>query len=94
MKDIILLIGLWNVITFAMMGIDKYKAVRDKRRISEQTLLTAAFLFGSIGSILGALVFHHKTRKIKFQILFPISLFINILMFVGILKLMGYIVLA
>ena len=32
--EYILLLALWNLITFSMMGIDKHKAVKGKRRIS------------------------------------------------------------
>lgn len=67
----------WNAVTFLLMGIDKYKAIHEKRRISEQTLLTTAFVMGGAGSVLGALIFHHKTRKWKFRILLPIALIFN-----------------
>ena len=78
MKLLILLMVIWNLITFAMMGIDKYKAKADKRRISEKTLLMSSFIMGAAGIASGALVFHHKTRKLKFQILIPLSVIANI----------------
>lgn len=67
------LIAIWNMITFAMMGIDKNKAIKGKRRISEKTLICSAFLLGGLGSWLGMMIFRHKTRHIKFQILLPIA---------------------
>ena len=72
----VLMIG-WNIITFLMMGLDKMKAKADRRRISEKTLLTSAFVMGGIGIAAGALVFHHKTRKILFKIGIPLALIVN-----------------
>ena len=52
-----------NVLSFALMGIDKGRAKREgKRRIPERTLFLAAALGGSIGSIAGMRAFRHKTR--------------------------------
>ena len=84
MKYIIITLIIWNIITFAMMGIDKLKAIRGKKRISEATLIGTAFLLGGIGSLLGMVIFHHKTRKAKFLIMIPLSVVINIVAFVGI----------
>lgn len=36
---------LWNVITFLMMGIDKRRSIKNKRRISEKTLILSSFLW-------------------------------------------------
>lgn len=55
-----------NLIAFLSMGIDKYKAIHHKWRISERALFLSAFLFGSIGSMLGMYLFHHKTKHPKF----------------------------
>lgn len=77
MKLLILLMVLWNLITFAMMGVDKAKAKKNKQRISEKTLILSSFIMGALGIAAGALVFHHKTRKIKFQILIPMSIIVN-----------------
>ena len=78
MKLFILLMALWNLITFAMMGIDKAKAKRNKQRISERTLILSSFIMGAVGIAAGALIFHHKTRKDKFWILIPMSIIVNI----------------
>lgn len=77
MKLFIYAMCLWNIITFAMMGIDKHKAKTDKKRISEKTLLMSAFIMGSIGICAGAAAFHHKTQKFKFKILLPVSVIVN-----------------
>lgn len=50
-----------NLLCFLVFGLDKALAAGKKRRIPEATLLTLAFLGGSIGAMLGMIVFHHKT---------------------------------
>ena len=77
MKLLFLLMLTWNVITFIIMGIDKFKAKHDKMRISEKNLLLCSLLMGAVGIGLGMMAFRHKTRKIKFQVLVPITLIIN-----------------
>jgi uncharacterized membrane protein YsdA (DUF1294 family) len=78
MKESVYILVAWNIVTFILMAIDKYKAVHGKWRISEAALLTAAFAMGGFGSLLGSLFFHHKTRKWKFRILLPVALLFNI----------------
>ena len=53
-------------------GIDKSKAKRGKRRISEAALLTASFLMGGVGGLLGMLICRHKTKHWYFCLLVPI----------------------
>ena len=60
-----------NVLLFALMGIDKYKAKRGLWRIPEKTLFLTAALGGSIGGILGMRLFRHKTRHNSFKFGFP-----------------------
>lgn len=74
-----------NSFGFLSMGIDKYKAVHHKYRISEFALLLNIVLGGMIGSLLGMLLFHHKTRKRKFlfTILLSFSLHITLCIFVN-----------
>ena len=71
-------LGVINIFGFLMMGIDKLKAVKRGFRISEATLFLIAILGGSAGSILGMLLFRHKTRKRRFSIGFPVILLIQI----------------
>ncbi len=77
MKLLIAVMCVWNLISFFMMGIDKYKAKKDKNRISEKTLILSALLMGGVGITAGAVVFHHKTQKLKFRILLPLSIIFN-----------------
>ncbi len=62
-----------NVVTFFLYGLDKFKASRGAWRISERTLLTAAFVGGCAGALLGMQLFRHKTRHRTFQILVPLA---------------------
>lgn len=63
-----------NLITFAVFGFDKAKAVRGKYRIKEATLLTFALLGGALGGIFGMYAFHHKTKKSLFKFGVPLIL--------------------
>ena len=83
MKLLFCFVLVWNLITFMMMGIDKKKAIADKRRISEKTLLTSSFAMGGVGIAAAGLFFHHKTRKIKFIILVPLSIAVNMAVIYG-----------
>ena len=70
----ILLIGyaVMSVIGFALMGIDKSRAIHHKWRIKEATLFLIAFLGGGIGSTLGMFFFRHKTKHWYFRLFFPL----------------------
>ena len=63
-----------NIITFIIYGIDKYKSIKHKYRISENTLIILAILGGTIGAFFGMIIFHHKTKKKKVIITIPIIL--------------------
>lgn len=82
-----LIVFIWNIITFVIMGVDKHKALHGKWRIKERTLFCVAFLLGGIGVLCGMYVFHHKTKHISFKILVPISVLINMLSFYYVYKL-------
>lgn len=71
-----------NILSFSLMGIDKYKAITNKWRISEYTLFGISLLGGSLGTLFGMIAFHHKTKKNSFRILIPIFLIINILLII------------
>lgn len=73
-----------NIIEFILMGLDKLFAIKNKNRIPEITLLFLSFLGGSLGSILGMILFRHKTKKWKFKILFTLFLVIHIILIINI----------
>jgi uncharacterized membrane protein YsdA (DUF1294 family) len=63
---------------FALMGVDKQRARNKAWRIPERNLLLVAFLGGGIGSLAGMLLFHHKTKHVKFILLVPLAIIINL----------------
>ena len=72
-------LALINILGFATMGIDKSRAARRHWRIPESTLFIIALIGGSIGSILGMKVFHHKTRHWYFVFGMPAILILQII---------------
>ncbi len=66
-----------NTISFIIMGLDKYFAIKEKRRISENSLLFLSIIGGVFGTTLGMIIFRHKIRKPKFLILIPILLILT-----------------
>jgi Predicted membrane protein len=58
-----------NVISFSMFVSDKKRAVKGSRRTSERTLLIVA-LFGPFGAAIGMNLSRHKTRKLKFKLVY------------------------
>ena len=68
----------WNLIAFALMGIDKWKAAHDRWRVPEKTLFLPALLGGSVGAILGMSMFRHKTRHWTFRLGMPAILVLQI----------------
>lgn len=69
-----------NLIGFAAMGIDKRKAVKQLWRIPEINLFLYALLGGSLGSIIGMHLFHHKTRHWYFLYGMPFILIVQIIL--------------
>ena len=61
-----------NIVSFFLYGIDKYKAKKNKWRISEATLLMIAVIGGSIGAWSGMRLWHHKTMHKKFKYGIPV----------------------
>ena len=67
-----------NIVSFFLYGIDKYKAKKNKWRISEATLLMIAVIGGSIGAWVGMRIWHHKTMHKKFKYGIPIIIILQI----------------
>lgn len=74
-----------NLVTFFIYGIDKLKAKRGKWRIPESMLLTLAVVGGSIGALLGMLVFRHKTKHKKSIIGVPLILAAQVALLIAIM---------
>lgn len=77
-KVFVVYLILINLVSFGMFGIDKQKAIKDKRRIPEKTLLLTALLGGSVGAFAGMQVFHHKTKHWQFLIGVPACIVLHI----------------
>ena len=67
-----------NVILYAMMGIDKFNAKMQRRRIPERVLFTFAVIGGGLGGTLGMFSFRHKTKHWYFRLFFPLLMLIQI----------------
>lgn len=61
-------LGALNLITFLVFGFDKLIAGGQARRVPEKVLWCLSVLGGSVGGLLGMYIFHHKTRKLSFQL--------------------------
>lgn len=55
-----------NVLEFSIAGYDKSLAIKQKRRIPENTLFILAFIGGTIGLLSAMFLFTHKTSKFSF----------------------------
>ena len=78
-----------NVAGFAVMGIDKQRAIRDEWRIPERTLFAYSLLGGSFGTWSGMYFWGHKTRKLPFIIGMPIILWIHATLFLCFFLMVG-----
>ena len=67
-----------NIVSLFLYGIDKYKAKKNKWRISEATLLMMAVIGGSIGAWVGMRLWHHKTMHKKFKYGIPIIIILQV----------------
>ena len=71
-----------NILCLIIFGYDKKQAIKKRSRIPEASLLLLSFIGGGIGSFIGMIIFHHKTKKIKFIILIPVSVVITFLLII------------
>ena len=69
---LLIIYAVMSVIGFALMGIDKSRAINHKWRIKEATLFLIALFGGGIGSTLGMFFFRHKTKHWYFRLFFPL----------------------
>jgi len=76
---LIIFLLLTTILTFCLYAVDKRKAVKNKRRISEKTLIFFTLAFGGIGAFFGMLLLRHKTKKLKFKVTVTLGLIIAII---------------
>lgn len=60
-----------NIISAVFTAADKYKAKRGRFRISEDLLLTLAFIGGAAAEYITMKIIRHKTKHKKFMIGLP-----------------------
>lgn len=68
-----------NIVGFASMGLDKWKAIHRAWRIPEATLFLICIIGGSLGSTVGMFTFRHKTKHWYFRFGFPVIMAIHII---------------
>lgn len=86
MKYLYIWLIIINIITFAVFGIDKKKAIDGKFRISESALFLLSILGGSLGGFIAMHTFHHKTKKWYFKFGIPLILIAQVLLIIFIAK--------
>ncbi|NCB30718.1 MAG: DUF1294 domain-containing protein [Clostridia bacterium] len=78
-------LGIWafcsNLWAFSLMGVDKGRARKGKRRIPEKRLFLTAAIGGALGALLGMHHFHHKTLHRAFTLGIPALLFVNLFVY-------------
>ena len=61
-----------NIVGFLVMGADKMKARKHRRRVPERNIFIISIISGSVGVLAGMYTFRHKTRHMKFVIGIPV----------------------
>ncbi|ALR30595.1 hypothetical protein ATE47_08685 [Chryseobacterium sp. IHB B 17019] len=75
-----LIVTIINLLSFIIFGLDKRRSIKHQRRIPENTLLLVSFLGGTIGAILGMLIFRHKISKTSFLLKFGVVVLTQIVL--------------
>lgn len=70
-------------LSFIFYGMDKLAAIKNWTRTPEKHFFMLALLYGWPGSVLGQVVFNHKTKKASFRRWFYMMLMMNIVATVG-----------
>lgn len=68
-----------NGISFFLFGIDKFLAIKNKRRIPEKELFTVSTIGGAVGGMAAILVFKHKISKTAFMWRFMMIFIVNLI---------------
>lgn len=88
-------IGIWllvlGTIGFLVTGLDKTRAIRGGWRIREATIFAISLLGGALGVGAGMILFHHKTSKVGFLVIYVsiLVLWLVILEQIGFLACLG-----
>ncbi|MFR7591805.1 MAG: DUF1294 domain-containing protein [Longibaculum sp.] len=82
MKLLIIYLMIMNGIGFIMMGVDKQKAKHHIWRICEKSFFLISLMGGSLGTIVGMYIFHHKTKHWYFVYGLPMILLGQVLLWI------------
>ncbi|EKD78423.1 MAG: hypothetical protein ACD_41C00348G0006 [uncultured bacterium] len=84
LASVIILYGISiNLITLVMFWFDKWMARSRGWRIPELVLWLLALLGGSIGAVVATGLFHHKNRKLSFQLVLWLIILVQVGMILG-----------
>jgi uncharacterized membrane protein YsdA (DUF1294 family) len=72
-----------TAVTFLTYGYDKSIAGSKRTRLPEAVLLALTLLGGTVGAILGMLVFRHKTAKPSFQVKLGLVIVVQVLLIIA-----------
>ena len=86
MKFVFIYLIIINYIAFTLYHLDKERAIKGKRRISEKNLLTVAAFGGTLGAWIGMNKYRHKTKKVSFTLWFYAILLLQVLFFFAFYK--------
>ena len=87
MKEcIIIYLILINITSIALTISDKVRAINNKWRIPEKTLLLVGLLGGATGEFITMNIIRHKTKHLKFMLLLPLEIFLHISILIIIYK--------
>lgn len=78
MSLIVVIEAVASVVAFVLYARDKSAAQTDQWRVSEGMLLWTGMIGGWPGALLAQQMFRHKTRKVSFQVLFWLSVVLNV----------------
>ncbi len=71
-------VAIMNIVSYAMMSIDKKRAEKGEWRIPEATLFLVTALFGGLGGVMAMKIKRHKTKHWYFKLFFPLLLILQI----------------
>lgn len=84
--NIFWLYAIMSILAFITYARDKSAAVRQQRRVPENTLHLLAFAGGWPGALLAQKMLRHKTKKTSFLVVFYMTIVMNLLAFNWVFK--------
>lgn len=87
---IIIYLVIINIISAYVTLADKKRAVRNKWRISERTLILLALFGGAFSEYITMRKIHHKSKHKKFMIGLPLILFAHIILIILLILKVAY----